>query len=230
MTRWLAALLVLMLFGLGGWSRVTAQGETATPTSTPLPTLRPPGNCGLPFNPCGALPFDVPRPATVVLPSPTRIPTLPSPTPVPATVTPSRTPTPTFTWTPSVTPTGFVASLTPSATFDSFLDAFGPMAEQANNLAATLSWQPTKVIVYNGQQVGMLEISERFGANVGAPIQFFRAVQSSFSSLGLVGAALNFFLLSIALHLFVYVGAMIAKPLFQIARFVINLIGALKPF
>lgn len=230
MTRRWTALGLVVLVLLSGAGRISAQG-TATPT--PLPTNRPSSSCGLPFNPCGPLPFTLPRPATVALPSPTRIPTLPSPTPVPATATPSHTPTPTPTLTPTDTPTDYTvtpATATITATYDSFVDAFAPMAKGVNDAAATLSWEPTKVLDYNGESMGTTQIAERFGANVGAPIQFLRAIQERFSTMGLIGVVANFMLISLALGIFVNVTTLLAKPLIAIARFVINLIGAIKPF
>ncbi|OPZ62931.1 MAG: hypothetical protein BWY85_01918 [Firmicutes bacterium ADurb.Bin506] len=100
----IVAVLLLLLF-------VTADLATAQGTATP-------GAC-TPLNPCGALPWPLPR--LPVIKSPTPLPTVPTPTPVvvtmttTATATPSMTPTQTPTPAPRLTEQSVAATLAGSS-------------------------------------------------------------------------------------------------------------------
>lgn len=217
----------LALILLGGALPALAQSptpsDTPTPSSTPnsnqraaLATIVPPPNCGLPYQPCGALPWAVPRLPTMLLPSPTIVATLPSPTPIPLTSTPSPTPTGANTATPAPTSTLIVD--------------VGGLTSLNSTMAAmqqTLSAQSTQQIILNGTAVGPGETAQQLGQNVGNFFGFIRAISTL--SLGPVGGLITFGMLALAFVFFVYVASFAMPIIMWIVNLLLRIITAFKP-
>jgi hypothetical protein len=203
-----AASLCLLMLALSS-SAARAQGPTSTPTWTPAPTLAGAGGCGTAFSPCGALPWSIPRIATVALPSPTLIEIYAAP----------------------VTPSGGTPTWTPSPTTTPLLDT-GPistLAADTSNLARTLQAQGTQVLVMNDTPVGVTDLAQQFGSNIGGPFAFIRAVQESVGGLGLIGSFITFLFLAIAFVIFVRVAALFGPVILALVRLILNIIQAIKP-
>lgn len=222
MKRIVLIFLFMLSFAVIDTMSVSADTPTPTPTLTPsitptpsnrdrinLATIVPPPSCGTIFIPCGSMPFRAPEFATVALPSPTII-------EVAVEALPS-TGTPTWTPSPSQTPvmdTGPVSTL----------------AGGAQQIAQTLSVQGTHIVIVNGTPVGVNELSQQFGQNIAAPFAFVRAIQTSFSGLGVVGAFFNFLFLSVVFGLLVRLSVIVAPVIISVIKLILQVITALKPF
>jgi hypothetical protein len=161
-----------------------------------------------PFNPCGALPWPVPRFPTINLPSPTLMEIYAEP----------ATPTGTYVPSATVTPTP-VIDTGPISTFSS----------QIGSLGGTLSVQSTAVLNVNGTLVGVNEIGAGLAAQVGAPFGLIKAVQTSLNSLGILGTIINFAFYSLLFILFIYLITAVLPFLLGIIRFVLQVISSVKP-
>ena len=180
--KWIAPVVCILLFMIARPVALLAQA-TSTPTYTPTYNNQtrqayatiPYADACSPFNPCGALPWLVPRFATISLPSPTLIEVLqaaPTATGTPQTATPAL----------SATFIGGLMNVDPVSTFSSEIGKIG----------GTLAVQSTAVIDVGGTPVGVNEIAAGAGASVGGIFAFIRAVQAAVNSMGVLGTLLNF--------------------------------------
>lgn len=224
MRRYWIGLLAVVFAGFFAVSgSVMAQSPTPTPTQTPtitptltnlqrmgMATIAPPRICGSAYVPCGPAPFRGVQFPTVVLPSPTLIWSANLPA-TPGAGTPTWTPTPTST---PLIDAGPISTLS------------GAVSE----IALTMGAPSTQVVNIGGTPVGVFEISEQFGSNVAAPFTFVRAIQEATGNLGLIGALINFLFISVVFGVLVHFATLFLPAIFSIVRFVINVIGAIKPF
>jgi hypothetical protein len=217
---------ILLLLG-GGVSAVVAQ--TPTPTRTPtlsnqqrieIATIAPPRSGGDPFNPSGALPFQIPRFPTFYVASPTEIPILPTNTSIPVTVTPSPTNTPTGTLPPSFTPTA-------TGTSEISIDTVATMAKNISDLQGTLSYQSTNVVVIGSTPITMVEVAEQLGGAVGAPWSFVREFQEGFSGLGLISTVITFIVVNIFFTVFIRMTTIALPILISLVRIILQVINVL---
>jgi len=197
---------------------------TPTPTSTftneqnaAIATIAPPSSCGMAFNPCGGLPWDLPTFPTLSLPSPTIQPTLPSPTPVPATVTPSVTPTPTITR----TPTGTLPP-TPTSTQQNITDGMSTVAIGAQNLASTLNSQSTQIAILNGTPQGPAQIANQLGQNAGQLFGVARALQMG--DVNGAGGLVSFGLLALAFVFLVYIATFAGPVILTLLKLTLQIL------
>lgn len=209
----------IMLAIMAGLPMLPIQAQatsTFTPTHTPTwnntqrvqyATIPFASNCN-PFNPCGALPWPVPRFPTLSLPSPTLMEIYAEP----------ATPTGTYVYTatPSLTP---IIDTGPISTF----------SNEIGSLAGTLSVQSTAVMDVNGTPVGVNEIGAGLAAQVGAPFGLIKAVQTAVGSLGILGTIINFAFYSLLFVLFIYLITATLPFLLGIIQFVLQVISAVKP-
>lgn len=196
---------------------------TPTHTNTPLATQYQSG-CSLPFNPCGALPWSVPKFATVALRSPTAINTLPTPTPVPASATPTYTYTPTYTNTPSLTPTGTIA--TPAATVAAGGEGIATLADNLGDMAQTLSANLTQQVLIDGTPTGPEQIASDLGNYAG---QFFGVVRAFQAINSFTFGIFGFLLVVLAFILMVVVTTTIGSMMLAFVRLILNLWSSIKP-
>jgi hypothetical protein len=222
------SVIILMLILSAAPSRpLAAQAtDTNTPTATWNNTQRvqyatiPFASGCDPFNPCGALPWPVPRFPTVNLPTSTLYTIMPTVTAIPATVTPSAT------FTPSETPTNFTPTITPTGTYSGGID-LGPVstfADEFGGLAKTLSVQSTAVIDIGGTPVGMNEIGAGLAANIAAPFAVINAVQQQVGGLGLLGTLINFAFYSLLYVLFVYGITLLLPFLMRVVQIILQIL------
>jgi hypothetical protein len=253
--RYAAVALFLLLTMLAG-STATVVLAQATATWTPAPTLASGGGCGSVFNPCGALPWSIPRFPTVALASPTMLPTVPSATPVPITATPTETLTPSPTNTPggpTPTPspywtevyydcfedpcrTELAASVTAQAlTLTAVLGSQTPgsindlsnLAGSFQEMAQTLVAQSTLELDLGGTPSGPAEVADQLGERAGIFFGLVRALQSLDSfTFGVIA----FLLLALAFVLIVWFLTTIVPMIFSLVKILINLWQAIKPF
>lgn len=175
-----------------------------------LATIKPPPSCGLPYSPCGALPWSAVKPPVVVLPSPTLIDlNFSVPTTGPG--------TPTATVTPTTTPL-----------IDN--DPVKTLSQSIGNISGTLQANPTAVFEVNGTPVTVQEMGYNMGQNISLPFAFMRAVHNGLSGLGLTWAFINFLLISVGFTVIVYVITFVAPIVLGLIGFVLRVITAIKPF
>lgn len=223
MKRLWIVLCVVLLVGSQTMIALADPTATPTPTNTPLATQYQSG-CSLPFNPCGALPWSVPRLATVALRSPTAIPTLPSPTPVPATATPTDTLTPTYTLTPSNTPSG--ASATPTANIQSGGEPLATLADGLGDMSGTLIAQATHQIMIDGTPNGPAELASKLGSYTGT---FFGIVNAFAQFNSYTFGLFSFLLLVLAFRLLVIITTAIGPIILAFIKLLLQLWQAIKP-
>jgi len=200
----------------------TLAQATSTPTYTPTwsntqrvqyATIPYASNCD-PFNPCGALPWPVPRFPTISLPSPTLINIYAAPA--------TNTGTPTLaTATPIIelTSVGGLIDTGPISTF----------SQDIGSIGGTLSVQSTAVLDVGGTPVGINEIAAGAGASVGGVFAFIRAVQSAVNSMGILGTLLNFAFYSMLFAIFIYLLTALLPILLNVIRFVLQVISTVFP-
>ncbi len=240
----IAAILILITLITVG-AVIPAQAQSPTPTVTPSPsatplsnsdrtilsTVAPPNACGLAtYNPCGPLPFQVPKFQGITLPSPTAWPTVPSPTPIPASATPTFTLTPTNTPTGTITPaptnTGTPGpSPTPNAT-DFSVEAVGTLGAGFNDMAGTLVYQSTRQLIIDSTPQGPRGVASGLGSYAGA---LFSVAKSFTSNFGKAGPVVVFLILALAYVIILYIVTFIAPILFALVRFILELINTAKP-
>lgn len=201
-------LLALIVLAPGGETGAQADTPTATynnSTRQMYATIPYQSNCN-PLQPCGALPWPVPKFATISLPSPTFIYIYAEAATSTGTVTPVPTATP-------------MIDVGPVSTFGSDIQTMG----------ARFMQQSTAVVVIAETPVTVNEIAAGLGGLVGGPFGFFRQVIDSLGSLGLIGTVLKFAFFALMFVLFVRV----ALALFPVVRFAIQfgiqIIGLFKP-
>lgn len=205
-TLTISLILILGIVSLAPLLRLEAQA-TSTPTPTPTwnntqrvqyATIPFASGCD-PFNPCGALPWPIPRFSTVSLPTSSPYTVMPTVTAIPATVTPTAT------FTPSETPTNFTPTATYTGTYAGGIDV-GPIStfvDQFGGLAATLSIQSTLSIEVSGTPIGINEIGAGLAANIAAPFAVINAIQQQVGGMGLLGTLINFAFYALLYVLFV---------------------------
>lgn len=230
--RWLGLLVIGMALLLGVGSIAQAQA-TSTPTYTSTwnnqtrqayATIPFAPACN-PFNPCGALPWPVPRFPTVRLASPTAIATLPTPTPIPASATPSETNTPTETLTPSATNTGTLATV--ASTIAAGGEGIATLVDNLGGLAETLAAQASQQVLIDGTPTGPEELADQLGSYAGYFFGIVRAFQGMNSfTFGIFG----FLLLVLAFMLSVFVSTTIGQILMMLMRLVLTIWSSIKPF
>jgi hypothetical protein len=253
--RYVAAMLFILLMLLAG-STATVVLAQATATWTPAPTLASGGGCGSVFNPCGALPWSIPRFPTVALSSPTMLPTVPSATPVPITATPTETYTPSPTNTPggpTPTPTAYWTEVY----YDCFMDPcrtelaqtqtaqpmtltavlgsqtpgsvndLANMAGSFGQLAETLAAQSTFELDLGGTPSGPAEIADSLGEKAGFLFGIARALQTLDSfTFGVIA----FLLAALAFVLVIWIMTTVVPIVFSLVKILINLWQSIKPF
>jgi hypothetical protein len=215
MKRILIGASVILLLCVGAAPAALAQAtSTPSPTATYNNTQRVQyatipfaSNCN-PFSPCGALPWPVPRFATLDMPSPTIIEVHSEP----------ATPTGTYVPTATSSPTPLI-DIGPVSTF----------AGEIGTLGSQISVQSTKIVVVNGTAVGVNEISAGLGSLIGAPFGFVKAIQTSIGGMGLIGTMLNFAFFAFFFVLFVNL-AVLAFPLLRwLFSLALQVLDAIKP-
>jgi hypothetical protein len=228
--------IILVFGGAPALAQPTATfTPSATATLTPQPTLtagygpiRSPDACGLPYNPCGPLPFPLPRFPTMRLPSPTLIETIPSPTfiPITATFTPSETPsnTPTGSHTPTITPTGSptIAGTGEQGDVDNLADLFGHARE---TLRARMTAQ---YISRNGTPIGIAGAAHDLGENLGGFFGMIR-VAENVSVQGSAFSMIGFMFLALLFALLVNASMFIIPLVLGIINFIGRIIAIFKP-
>lgn len=220
-------LLIVVLILASGASKVWADTPTPTPSKTPTPTLSfeqrqllativPPNSCGLPFSPCGSLPWNIPVLPTFYYPSPTIMPTVPTNTPIPITATPSQTGTPgTATPVPSATPPFDTSSL---STFTGGIDSF----------SGTLMAQATQDVSIDGTPQSINILAEQIGSGAAMPFAYAKGLQ--LTNFGGTGGIVSFIILIIAFMLLVKLFLFAFPILRGLLDIVLKVITAFKPF
>jgi len=234
-----AALLCLLVLLCGSgpvlvWASTPTPSLTPSQTLTPSPTLSntqiiaaatlaPPQICGTIYMPCGPLPWNVPFFATVVLPSPTIRPTLPSPTPIPVTATPSQT------FTPSFTPTAGVGTYTttPTPAFDisAIQTQVGAQQNEINTLQAMGTVQ---VGGLNGTPVDMNGASTGLATLIGPMVSSMKGVTGAASN-SRTGSLVTFLSLVLGFVLLVMIITMLFPIILNIIRLILQIVAAVKP-
>jgi len=214
---------ILLLFLALPGIDIHAQGPTSTPTPSPtlsnaqraqLATIVPPLQCGSIFNPCGAMPWTVPRLPTVVLPSPTLI-----------------DPRSAYGSAPTVTPITYgnpvTGTVSPSPTATAYGELnIGPVSTLAagiSGIASTMSFEPT---MDGTQDVGSM--AGQFATSVPGVFSTIKGVVSVSRSKTLSVVAFLFTILIFVL--LVQFGAMFFAPMLNLVRLILQVIQTFKPF
>jgi hypothetical protein len=228
--RWLAGLvtMLILILGSGGYAASAATNTyTATynnQTRQVYATIPYADSCN-PYNPCGALPWMIPRFSTVSLASPTAIATLATPTPIPASVTPSATNTPTETLTPTFTVTGTIS--TPITTLQAGGEGIETLSAQLGSMAQTLAAQASQRVVIDGTVTAPEQLADRLGSYAGTFFGIVRAYQQMDSfTFGIFG----FLLIVLGFVLSVWVATLIGKILLLLMKLVLTIWSSVKPF
>jgi hypothetical protein len=220
---------VLIISLLLAPSNANAQGPTSTPTPTITPTLTnnerfslativPPAQCGTIFNPCGALPWTVPRYATVALPSPTLIDPLHAYGAAP-TVTP-------YLSTATFTPTGTLPTATPYTELN--LGPINTLSAGISDISNTMVVPPTLSIDASGAPQGIQEVTAELSTSVPNVFSTIRGVASVSQSRTL--SVIGFLFIGLLFVFLVRFGTMFFPVLLNLIRFILQVIQAFKPF
>jgi hypothetical protein len=201
--------------------------DTPTPTITPtltnnerlaLATIVPPPQCGSIFNPCGALPWAVPRYATVALPSPTLI-DPPRAYGAAPTVTP-------FASTATFTPTGTLPTGTPYT--DLNLGPINTLSAGISDISNTMVVPATLSIDVSGTPQGIEQITDQLATSVPNLFSTIRGVASVSQSRTL--SVIGFLFVGLLFVFLVRFGTMFFPVLLNLIRFILQVIQAFKPF
>jgi len=217
--KWIALIVVILMFMVAR-PAIPLSAATNTPTYTPTwsntqrvqyATIPYADSCN-PFNPCGALPWMVPRFPTISLPSPTLMEIYSAPM--------TSTGAATVTGTPMIelTNVGGLIDTGPISTFSQYIGSIG----------GTLSVQSTAVLDV-GTPVGINEIAAGAGASVGGVFAFIRAVQGAVNSMGVLGTLLNFAFYSMLFAIFIFLLTALLPILLNVIRFVLQVISTVFP-
>lgn len=202
-------------------TRTPLPTRTPAPTRTPIPATLgsgsfsspvPPQSCQDPFNPCGALPFDVPNFPPINLPSP-------PPFTAVAMVDPTLLPN------LSMTPFG-TGTVTATGTFVTeqagVYDYATNIAQVANDIQITPG-----LLDDNSQLIDIANSGNQIGSYIGGFFAVARAVQGFF--LGKTGNVIALFLLLVAFIIIVNILCFVLPILVKIASFILNIIKVI-PF
>lgn len=217
--KWIALLAIILIFMIAR-PNLPATAATNTPTYTPTwsntqrvmyATIPYSDTCN-PFNPCGALPWMVPRFPTIALPSPELVNIMMAP--------------------PTATGTPQTATPALSATYIRGLmnvDPISTFSQEIGSIGGTLSVQSTAVLSVGGTPVGVNEIAAGAGASVGGIFAFIRAVQAAVNTMGVLGTLLNFAFYSMLFAIFIYIFTALLPILLNMIRFVLQVISTVFP-
>jgi hypothetical protein len=167
------------------------------------------------MNPCGALPWAVPKFPTVVLPSPTLLLTT---TPIP----------------PTTTPTGYATAGTPTNTptvtlVPNVLDAapINTLAAGMSNMSSTLTFSTSEIEV-NGTPSSVTSMANQWGGYVGDMFGFIRGIQGILSNR--TGQLIVFIFGVLVFVFLVRMSLMFLPFIIGLGRMILQAIAAFKPF
>lgn len=96
-------------------------------------------------------------------------------------------------------------------------------------MGSTLKAQTTQSVTINGTVVGVNELAETFGEQVGGPFALLRGVQESLGGLGIVGTLINLLFLVVFWTVFVRISVLILRFIVPVIRFVLQFFQTIKP-